>query len=107
LLERVEGDEDLLGEIVRLFLDELPHALTELRAADEASDFKALAAAAHKLRGALANLCAPAATAAALLLEQHANANEQDLARRGVRTLASELDRLKAPLEASSQEVVP
>jgi CheY-like chemotaxis protein/HPt (histidine-containing phosphotransfer) domain-containing protein len=107
LLERVEGDEDLLGEIVRLFLDELPHALTELRAADEASDFKALAAAAHKLRGALANLCAPAATAAALLLEQHANANEQDLARRGVRTLASELDRLKVPLEASSHEVVP
>jgi PAS domain S-box-containing protein len=107
LLERVEGDEDLLSEIVLLFLDELPHALEELRAAGEASDFKALAGAAHKLRGALANLCAPAATAAALLLEQHANANEKDAARRGVRTLASELDRLKAPLEASSHEVVP
>jgi PAS domain S-box-containing protein len=106
LLERVEGDEELLAEIVRLFLDELPHSLEELHAADEALDFKALAGVAHKLRGALANLCAPAATAAALLLEQHANAKEQDSAGRGVRTLASELDRLKAPLEASSQEVV-
>jgi len=107
LLERVEGDEELLAEIVRLFLEELPHALEELHAADEARDSKALAAVAHKLRGALANLCAPAATAAALLLEQHANAKEPDSARRAAGTLASELDRLKAPLESSSHEVVP
>ncbi len=107
LLERVEGDEDLLSEIVRLFLDELPQANKELRAADEANDFKALAGAAHKLRGALANLCAPAATAAALLLEHHANAKDAVATHRCRATLISELDRLKAPLEASSHEVVP
>jgi two-component system, sensor histidine kinase and response regulator len=107
LLERVEGDEDFRGEIVQMFLDELPRAIEELRAAEGASDLNALAGAAHKLRGALANICAPAATAAALLLEQEAKANDKAAARRGLATLMSELERLKAPLEASSHEVVP
>jgi len=107
MLERVEGDEDFLAEIVRIFLDEMPNATEELRSAGDAGDFKALAGAAHKLRGALANICAPAATAAALLLEHEANANNADAARRGLAGLMHELDRLRAPLEASSHEVVP
>jgi len=107
MLERVEGDEDFLSEIVRIFLDEMPNAAEELRAAGDAGDFKALAGAAHKLRGALANICAPAATAAALLLEHEANAKNADAARRGLAGLMHELDRLRTPLEASSHEVVP
>jgi two-component system sensor histidine kinase/response regulator len=107
LLERVEGDEELLAEIVRLFLDELPRALEELKVAGKLDDLKALGRAAHKLRGALGNLCAAPATAAALKLEQSADGDDTPAARRELARLRFELDRLKAPLEASSQEVVP
>jgi two-component system sensor histidine kinase/response regulator len=107
LLDRVEGDEELLAEIVRLFLDELPRALEELKVAGKVDDLKALARAAHKLRGVLGNLCAAPATAAAMKLEQSADGDDMSAARRALTVLAFELDRLKAPLEASSQEVVP
>jgi PAS domain S-box-containing protein len=107
LLERVEGDEDLLAEIVQLFLDELPRTLEELRAAERSGDLKSLARAAHKIRGALSNLCVPAAVAAATNLEHLANGGDSAVARRGFETLAAELDRLKAPLAESGQEVAP
>jgi CheY-like chemotaxis protein len=107
LLERVEADEELLGALVRLFLDELPRALEELHAAERASDWEALARAAHKLRGALANLCVPAATAAAQNLEIQADEGDAIAARRGLESLMYELDRLKAPLLEASPEVVP
>jgi len=106
LLERVEGDEELLGALVRLFLEELPHALEELHAAEQASDWTALARAAHKLRGALANLCVPVATVAAQNLESRAGEGDAIAARRGLETLTFELDRLKAPLLEASSEVV-
>ena len=91
---------------MRLFLEELPHALEELHAAEQASDWTALARAAHKLRGALANLCVPVATVAAQNLESRAGEGDAIAARRGLETLTFELDRLKAPLLEASSEVV-
>jgi HPt (histidine-containing phosphotransfer) domain-containing protein len=106
LLERVDGDAELLVEIVRIFLDDLPRASDEMRLASEAGDLKTLARAAHKLRGALANLCAGAAASAARRLEQHAGADDSGKARRELATLMAELGRLKGPLEASGEETV-
>ncbi|MGB6544801.1 MAG: PAS domain S-box protein [Candidatus Acidiferrales bacterium] len=106
LLERVEGDEELLGEIVRLFLDELPRALEDLDTAEKTRDLEALGRAAHKLRGALGNLCAAPATAAAFDLERYADENDVTAWRGGLAALRAEIDRLKAPLEATKQEVV-
>ena len=105
LLERVEGDEDFLAELVRLFLDELPHSLAELDSAAQASDWQGLARAAHKLRGALANLCAPAATAAALNLEDRAKENDAAAARASLAALTSEIGRLTAPMQPRIEEI--
>jgi two-component system, sensor histidine kinase and response regulator len=106
LVERVEGDEELLDSIVHIFLDQLPRALEELHSADRAGDWPALERAAHKLRGALANLCVLRAESAAEHLEHSAGEGDAGAARRDLAALVIELDRAKAALLESSSEVV-
>ena len=49
-LERTEGDEDLLREMVRMFLDTSPELLSSLEKALKEGDFEALLRDAHKLK---------------------------------------------------------
>ncbi len=69
LLERVEGDTELLAEIVALFLEDSPGHMEEVRAAVAAGDATALKRAAHTLKGAASNFGAAAVVASALELE--------------------------------------
>ena len=57
-LKRVEGDRELLDEIVRIFSDECPKTMAEIQNAIRAADRPALERTAHSLKGAAANLCA-------------------------------------------------
>jgi HPt (histidine-containing phosphotransfer) domain-containing protein len=68
-LDRVEGDKELLQEIVGLFFDEIPGLLSAIRESVARRDAKALERAAHTLKGAVSNLGAKDAFAAALRLE--------------------------------------
>ncbi|HEX5484084.1 MAG TPA: PAS domain S-box protein, partial [Terriglobia bacterium] len=54
-LERVEGDEELLDEIVRLFLETYPGTLAQLRDAVERGDADEIQKSAHKLKGGISN----------------------------------------------------
>jgi HPt (histidine-containing phosphotransfer) domain-containing protein len=69
LLERVEGDTELLREIVELFLADCPRLLDDVRSAIAADDTVALRRSAHTLKGAASNFGAAALVAAALELE--------------------------------------
>jgi len=69
-LARVSGDQELLEEIARLFLEQYPEALERIRQAIAASDGAALEREAHLLKGAVANFEAPAAAEAAFRLEK-------------------------------------
>jgi HPt (histidine-containing phosphotransfer) domain-containing protein len=69
-LERVEGDTELLAELVRLFLDEFPAQRAAIRQAIDAGDARALVAAAHTLKGSVGVLGARAAAEAAWALER-------------------------------------
>jgi HPt (histidine-containing phosphotransfer) domain-containing protein len=69
LRERVEGDAELLAEIVELFLEDSPRLMGEVRAAVAAGDAGALKRAAHTLKGAASNFGAAAVVAACLELE--------------------------------------
>jgi HPt (histidine-containing phosphotransfer) domain-containing protein len=69
LRERVEGDTELLREIIELFLEDSPRLIDEVRAAVAAGDAAALRRAAHTLKGAASNFGASAVVAAALELE--------------------------------------
>jgi two-component system, sensor histidine kinase and response regulator len=56
VLERTEGDHELVRELVQLFREELPTMLKEIRRCVDASDAAGLEGSAHLLRGACASL---------------------------------------------------
>jgi two-component system, sensor histidine kinase and response regulator len=69
-LMRVEGDIELLLEIVEVFLEDSPRLMARIRTALERQDLSLLEQAAHTLKGSVGNFCAPAAYAAASKLEK-------------------------------------
>lgn len=51
-----DGEDDLLAELIDLFLEDAPERLASIRAAVEASDWVGLAERAHSLKGSCASL---------------------------------------------------
>ena len=68
-LDRVGGDEELLREVVQLFLGEYPELLAEIEQAVTKSDALRLERAAHTLKGSLSTIGAEIAARDALQLE--------------------------------------
>jgi HPt (histidine-containing phosphotransfer) domain-containing protein len=58
-LSRADGDQDLFLTLAELFLEESPKEAAAARAALERHDRAGLAAAAHKLKGSVMEMCAP------------------------------------------------
>jgi len=58
-LNRVDGDQDLFLTLAQMFLEQSPKEVVAARAALERQDGAGLAAAAHKLKGSVMELCAP------------------------------------------------
>jgi PAS domain S-box-containing protein len=69
LLERVEGDRDLLATMLELYESEAPRLLAEVRRCLDAADAPGLREAAHALRGCVGNFYAHDAAELALVLE--------------------------------------
>lgn len=57
-LERVDGDIDLLKEVIEIFLEDSPNLMTALRSAIRIGEAEAIEKAAHTLKGAAANISA-------------------------------------------------
>jgi signal transduction histidine kinase/DNA-binding response OmpR family regulator/HPt (histidine-containing phosphotransfer) domain-containing protein len=70
LLERIDGDEALLRELVQIFLEESPKQVIRLRRAIEAADANEVESLAHGLKGELAYLGLTEATQKARNLER-------------------------------------
>jgi HPt (histidine-containing phosphotransfer) domain-containing protein len=70
LLARLGGDEELMRDVVRLFLEDCPGRMARIRAAIDRQDAARLKAEAHALKGAAANMAADAVMDAARALEQ-------------------------------------
>lgn len=105
LLERVEGDGTLLGELVEVFLRDYPRLLAGVRDAAARGDAQALARAAHTMKGAVSSFAAPAATAAALQLEEIGRRGELTRVAEACGALEREIERLKPLLTEFRQEV--
>ncbi len=69
-LESVDGDKELLVEVIRVYLDECPRLLEQLREAIEAKDFKAAQRAAHTIKGSSRIFGNSAIIAAARTMEE-------------------------------------
>lgn len=97
-LDRVEHDRETVQLMVEVFLVHGPTDLAATQAALAAQDAVALSRAAHRLKGALLQVCAPAALAVATRLEAVGNAGDLQAAVDVCATLETELRRLWAVL---------
>ena len=99
-LERVGGDLDLLKEITRVFLDDCPRSLDQLRAAAARGDSQAVEQVAHGLKGAASNFGAKRVVATALVIEQMGRAGKLDDFAAALAALEAACAELRSELEA-------
>ncbi len=93
-LRGLDGDEELLNELIDVFVAEVPAQLTTLRGALERSDLADIADAAHAVKGMAGHFGAEDVTALALKLEQSARAAKSADYARLVDALAEAVGRL-------------
>ncbi len=105
LLDRVEGDQQLLRSILEVFLADCPRMMEAIRMAVAEQDAKRLEYAAHALRGATGNLGAGDTQEAARILEELAAEGKLAGAADAYRALDMEMDRLKPALHSLFDEV--
>jgi HPt (histidine-containing phosphotransfer) domain-containing protein len=99
LLENVDGDRELLADIVALFLDSSRDLQGALRTAVSRADSEAVHQSAHQLKGALANVGAKAAAEAARQLETLGRRRSMAGLEDALFALEHELGRLRPALE--------
>jgi len=100
LMEGVDGDERLLGELVGLFSADCPKLLSDVREAIERGDGQALELAAHAIKGSVANFAAKAPLEAAVRLEKMGRKGDFARARESYAGLAAAIERLNEALAA-------
>jgi two-component system, sensor histidine kinase and response regulator len=105
LLERVEGDQELLTEMIHLFQEDAPKLLTTMRDAVQRGDMAVLERSAHSLKGAVSNLSAKATAAAALQLEKDAKSKDAESAKKSLAEVERAVERLLPALAELCQEV--
>ncbi len=99
LLQGVDGDLELLAEVLELFRTERENSSAEITAALARGDLGALSRAAHRLKGSLGVVGATAARGAAERLEMRASASAATEAAAEWVCLEAELARLAPELE--------
>jgi two-component system, sensor histidine kinase len=104
-LARMEGDRELLDEIVDLFAGECSRSLVDIRHAVQGNDAALLERLAHTLKGSSANIAATGVCQAALSLETLARGGDLAKAVAQIDVLESELNRLLPQLGARSGKV--
>jgi len=99
LIERLEGDRELLGEMILLLEAEAPDLVERARTALNEGDFMRLRRMAHGLRGAVSNFGSGPALAAAERLEAIADRKSKNEAEQALAETEVQLGRLLVELE--------
>jgi signal transduction histidine kinase/DNA-binding response OmpR family regulator/HAMP domain-containing protein len=103
-LARVEGDRNLMKEVVALFLEECPALLAEIKNALDEEDADRLVRTAHAIKGSVGNFGARNAFEMALRMEMMGKNKELEGAKELFNALSEEIDRLKIALEETVAE---
>ncbi|HEV2491279.1 MAG TPA: PAS domain S-box protein [Candidatus Acidoferrales bacterium] len=106
LLERVQGDRELLADMIRLFRAEALSLLQTLREAVENGDCSAISRTSHALKGAIGNFGSGPAYQATQNMEELARTGDVQAAGALLSVLEREIERLQAALEPFSGAVV-
>ena len=104
LMDRVDQDVELLGELFEDYLEDKDEHLEKLRAGVSASDAKTVYEGAHALRGCVANFCATSAFEVATQLQNLATAGDMGAVPSTASRLEKELDALTEALRAFVSE---
>ena len=96
--ERLGEDEELVSDVIRLFLEDYGVRLDAIASAIEARDSERLRAAAHTLKGGASNLSAPGVVEAARVLEAMGGSGDLTLAAERFDELVSETEHLASAL---------
>jgi two-component system sensor histidine kinase/response regulator len=97
-LSRLDGDEELLRELARIFLTESAEILQRLRDAVERGDPRAVAIEAHSMKGSVSNFAVSSATEAARVIETMGRENSLRSAPEALRHLEDTLELLRPAL---------
>ena len=97
-LARMDGDVDLLKDLLKLFLEGLPEMLVDLREAVRAGDASAIEFGAHNLKGSVGNFAAQPAFEAALKLEAIGRDGRLSEAEQAYAELENEIDRFTSAI---------
>jgi HPt (histidine-containing phosphotransfer) domain-containing protein len=100
MLAQVEGDQELLAELVELFVEDCPHLLSEIKQAVVRGDGEGLARAASSLKGAASNFGARGVVTLTTRLEEAGRAEQSAEAGIICATLEAEIERLNTALGA-------
>jgi two-component system, sensor histidine kinase and response regulator len=106
-LARVGGDWKLLRDLGRIFLEDLPKRLVELRTAVTSADPDAVRATAHTVKGSAALFGAAGAVSAALTLETLGRLGNLTGAAEALRALEDELTRVDAAVRSTIAGAAP
>ena len=90
LRRRLSGDDQLMTDVIHVFLEDLPMRLAAIRDAVDGRNAAALRAAAHALKGAASNLSATGLSEAARVLERIGAESRMDAAEGAWRQLSVE-----------------
>jgi CheY-like chemotaxis protein len=104
LLERVGNDRDFLAELIAVFREDHLNQLEQIVNGLEKNDLNEIRRGAHSLKGALANLAAPAASDLAARLEDQGTSGDLTEAGTTFKDLKIELNRVLSALHALTQE---
>ena len=93
-------DEELLAEVIGLFLDDYPRLVAEMDAAAAGGDMAALARSAHTIRGVASNFAIPVVIDLARDVESAAKRGEAGPIAAGLVALKAAIDRVQPELRA-------
>lgn len=97
-LGRMDGDEDLLQEIIAVFLADVPDRMQDLQQMLTATEASGVERIAHGIKGAAANVGAEATRAVAAEVEQLGRAGDLQQAAAAITRLEQEVERLRTQL---------
>ena len=104
ILERLEGNQELLTELIQLFLGEAPLLIEAMRTALQKGDMRELGRSAHSMKGAASNFLAYGTVSAASQLENYAKKGDAESAKAALATLQAIVERLLPELASMCQE---
>jgi len=92
------GDDELISEVMLVFLEDYPSRLNAIRTAIDAQDTDLVRRGAHALKGGASALSAPGVVTAACALEELSSSDDPAALAAGFDRLVAEVDRLAATL---------